>query len=86
MSDELRAGMAVRVKDGTTAPDLPEFSISGWSGVITEVGGKKTARRYFIEWDAATLDAMSTEYTDACEERQLYHLMTCLAADQIEAA
>lgn len=86
MSGELRAGMAIKVKDGITAPDLPEFSIAGWSGTITEVSGKKTARRYFIEWDSATLDAMSSDYTDACEERQLYHLMTCLTADQIEAA
>lgn len=86
MSDEFRAGMAVKVKDGISAPDLPEFSIAGWSGVIAEVGGKKAARKYFIEWDAATLGAMPSEYTDACEEKQLYHLMTCLAGDQIESA
>ncbi len=86
MSDEFRAGKAVKVKDGITAPDLPDFSIAGWSGTIVEVGGKKTARKYFIEWDATTLGAMPAEYTDACEEKQLYHLMTCLTSDQIEAA
>lgn len=86
MSDEFRAGTAVKVKDGTTAPDLPEFSIAGWSGVIAKVGGKKAARKYFIEWDAETLQAMPAEYSDACEEKQLYHLMICLAGDQIEAA
>lgn len=86
MSDEFRSGAKVKVKDGVTAPDLPEFTIAGWSGTIAEVGGKKSARKYFIEWDAETLAAMPSEYTDACEEKQLYHLMTCLTADQIEAA
>lgn len=86
MSDQLRAGTAIKVKDGTSAPDLPDFSIAGWSGVITKVSGKKDAKKFFIEWDAATLEAMSSEYTDACEEKQLYHLMTCLSGDEIEAA
>lgn len=84
MTDELRPGSPVRVKADISAPDLPDFVIAGWTGVIVEVGGKKTARKYFIEWDAETLGAMPSEYTEACEEKQLYHLMTCLAADQIE--
>lgn len=86
MSDEFRAGTAVKVKDGILAPDLPEFSIAGWSGTITKVGGKKGARKYFVEWDAATLSAMPSEYTNACEEKQLYHLMTCLTGEQVESA
>lgn len=86
MSDEFRSGAAVRVKPGVTAPDLPEFSIEGWTGTVTEVSGRKGARRYFIEWDTATLNAMPPDYAEACEQRQLYHLMTCLSFDDIEAA
>ena len=29
--------------------------------------------------------AMSDEYQQACEEKQLYHLMVCLTEDDIEA-
>lgn len=86
MSTEFRAGAAVRVKSGVTAPDLPDFSIDGWTGTVAEVGGKKGARKYFIEWDAATLEAMPQAYTEACEARQLYHLMICLTSADIENA
>jgi hypothetical protein len=84
MSDEFKTGTAVKVKTGITAPDLPEFSIEGWTGQIVQVGGKKAARKYFIEWDADTLKNMPEAYATACEEKQLYHLMTCLTTDQIE--
>ena len=69
MASDLSPGSTIRVKDGTNAPDLPEYSIGGWSGTITQVSGKKGAKKVFIEWDDATLTAMSDGYQQACEEK-----------------
>ena len=86
MSAGLKPGIRIRVKEGTPAPDLSDHSIGGWTGTITQVAGKKEKQKIFIEWDAATLEAMSPEYLQACEEKQLYHLMACLGPDQLEPA
>jgi hypothetical protein len=86
MAADFSAGSPVKVKEGVNAPDLPEHSIAGWTGTITQASGKKGARKIFIEWDDATLDAMSDSFKQACEEKQLYHLMVCLTEEDIEAA
>ncbi len=83
MSD-VQTGARVRVREGVAAPDLPEFSIGGWSGVVVKVSGSNSKRRCFIEWDAETLARMPVEYAQACEERQLYRLMTCLPPDDVD--
>ena len=84
MSDEIRKGQRVRIRDGVPAPDLPEFSIAGWSGTVTEISGKKGQRKYFVEWDESTLQQMTPDFLKSCENRQLYHLMVCLTADDLE--
>lgn len=84
MAADFSAGTSVQVKAGVNAPDLPEHSIAGWTGTITQVSGKKGAWKIFIEWDDQTLDAMSDAFKQACEEKQLYHLMVCLTEDDIE--
>ena len=85
MSDELSVGTGIRVKAGVTAPDLSEFKIEGWTGTIAELTGKKANRKYIIQWDAATVEQMPAAYLEQCERKQLYHLMACLTADDIEA-
>jgi len=84
MAAEFSAGTTVRVRDGIVAPDLPEHSIAGWTGMITQVSGKKGARKIFIEWDDETLNAMNDDYKQACEDQQLYHLMACLTENDLE--
>lgn len=86
MSAGLSPGGKVRVKSGVQAPDLPEFSLAGWTGTVTQVTGKKGAQKVFIEWDEATLGRMDANYLKACEEKQLYHLMACLTAEELEPA
>ena len=85
MSAEFSVGMNIRVRAGVSAPDLPEFTVEGWTGTIAELTGKKTNRKYIIQWDDATVAKMPPEYLEQCEQKQLYHLMVCLTADDIEA-
>ncbi|MDB4637391.1 MAG: hypothetical protein P8M30_00860 [Planctomycetaceae bacterium] len=85
MAADFSAGTSVQVIDGVNAPDLPEHSIAGWTGTITQASGKKGARKIFIEWDDQTVDAMSDAFKQACEEKQLYHLMVCLTEADIES-
>ena len=84
MSDELSVGSKIRVKAGVAAPDLADFSIEGWTGTIVELSGKKAKRKYIIEWDASTVEKLPADFIKQCEEKQLYYVMTCLTADDIE--
>lgn len=86
MAGEFSAGSSVRVKEGVEAPDLPGYSIAGWTGTVSQISGKKGNKKIFIEWDDPTLDSMSDEFRQACEEKQLYHLMACLTEDDLETA
>ena len=86
MADELKKGKQIRVNASVAAPDIPEILIENWTGIIVEVIGKKGARKYMIEWDEATLDAMPAEYTEKCEELRLYHKMACLIGDDLSPA
>lgn len=84
MSAALTTGTKVRVKEGVEAPDLPGISIAGWTGTITQASGKKGSRKIFIEWDESTVEAMGKDYIDACEQKQLFHLMACLGENDLE--
>jgi len=84
-SSGIPIGTPVRVKEGVTSPDVPDFSLAGWTGAVSEVAKKKPPRKYMIEWDQSTLDAMPADYLEFCEQKQLYHLMICLEEEQIEA-
>jgi hypothetical protein len=85
-SSGIAIGTFVRVKEGVTSPDMPDFPLAGWTGAIAEVAKKKPPRKYMVEWDQKTLDGMPAEYLQFCEQKQLYHLMICLAEDEIEPA
>jgi hypothetical protein len=85
VGDALVVGTRIRVKAGVSAPDVAEVSIEGWTGMVAEIAGKKAERKYIVEWDQATIDAMPPEYLAACERMQLYHIMACLEGDDLEA-
>lgn len=78
-------GTQIKVKSGVTSPDMPDFPLEGWTGTVAELATKKPPRKYMVEWDDATLDAMPTGYLEFCEQRQLYHRMICLTEDDLEA-
>ena len=75
----------MQVRAGITAPDLPDFPIGGWTGKVTEVKGRADKQRFFVEWDEQTLAKMSPEYLQQCEAKQLFHLMSCFPASDIES-
>ncbi len=77
-------GTRVQVKQGVTSPDMPDFPLEGWTGTISEVAAKKPPRKYMVEWDDATLDAMPAAYREFCEEKQLYDRMICLGENEVE--
>ena len=79
-------GTSIRVRPEITSADIPDFPIGGWAGTVVEVASKKPPRKYIIEWDPATVDAMPPEYLNGCEEQQLYFKMICLREDEVEAA
>lgn len=84
MAAKIGKGIQVRVRGGVHAPEFPEIEISGWSGTVSDVTGKKDKRRVYIEWDTPTIKQMPGEYLSKCEERQLYHIMACLTEADLE--
>ena len=84
MAGALKSGTKVRVREGVSAPDLSRFSIAGWTGTVTDISKRGGGVRYFIEWDGATLAAISDEYRENCEAKQLYYAMACLTDDEID--
>lgn len=81
---KLKAGAKICVKPGMTAPELPDVSIAGWTGVISETAGKKSDPKYMVEWDEATLAQMPATYVQLCEDKQLYYRMACLSRDDFD--
>ena len=51
VADVTPVGTKIRVKEGIASPEFPDFSYSGWVGSVVELTGKKSARKYVIEWD-----------------------------------
>lgn len=84
MPAKIGKGVHVRVRGGVTAPEFPDIQISGWSGTVSDVSGRKDKRKVFIEWDGPTLEQMPGDYLAKCEERQLYHIMACLTENDLE--
>jgi len=82
---QLTVGTRIRVKDGVTAPEIPDICCEGWVGNIIELLGKKSQVKYIIEWDNSTIDEMPAAYIDRCEEQGLYFKMSCFEGDEIEA-
>lgn len=83
-SRSLAPGQAIRIKPGICAPEFPEVSCTGWTGVIMEMLGKKTNPQYVVEWDQLTLDNMPQSYKEECEERGLTYSFSCFSADDME--
>ncbi len=78
-------GHAIRIKPGVTAPEFPDVSCAGWTGIIMELIGKKTAPQYVVEWDQATLSTMPQSYKNQCEERKLTYSFSCFAESDMES-
>jgi hypothetical protein len=83
-NNTLSPGQPIRIKPGVTAPEFPEVSCAGWSGVIMELIGKKSDPQYVVEWDAATLSRMPQSYKDQCEERNLMYSLSCFSLPDME--
>ena len=84
-SAKLKVGTAIRVREGISVPELPDFSCAGWSGTVLEVRKKKDGSQFIIEWDDPTLEQkMPAAYQQQCEEQGLFFRMACLTADDIE--
>jgi hypothetical protein len=79
-------GTKVQVKPGVTSPEFSDFALSGWTGIVSEVAGKKTPVTYVLEWDESTLTAMPPEYVERCEREGLYFRMVCLTEDDLQPA
>lgn len=84
-TSNLAPGQAIRIKPGVTAPEFPEVSCAGWTGIIMELIGKKTDPQYVVEWDQSTISRMPQSYKDQCEERNLTYSYSCLSAGDMEA-
>ena len=84
--DELAIGARVRIKAGTTIPEVPDVACGGWTGTVVETTGKKPNNKYVIEWDDATLTAIPEPYVRTCEAQGLYYRMVCLDATALELA
>ena len=85
-SDSLAVGTRVRVKPGVTAPEFADVSCAGWTGQITERVGKKTAPKYVVAWDDATLAALPAGYRERCEQKGLLFEMSCFGGEDLEPA
>jgi hypothetical protein len=82
---KLSPGQRIRIKAGVTAPEFPDVSCAGWTGVVMELIGKKTDPGYVVEWDRETLEAMPESYKDECEERKLMYSFACFSLSDMEA-
>ena len=80
----LKAGEAVQVVEGVTLPDLPEFTIGGWTGEIIKVTGRKPSRKFFVQWDEQTILAFPPEFLTRCEEEQLLPEIACLSGEDLQ--
>jgi hypothetical protein len=83
-SDELGVGARIRVKSGTTVPEMPDVACGGWTGTIVEATGKKPNTKYVIEWDDATLATIPESYVRTCEVQGLFYRMACLDGASLE--
>ena len=79
-------GTPVRVKPGVSVPEFPAVSCAGWSGIVVERVGSKSAAKYVIEWDDPTVDRMPRSYVEQCESQNLFYRMACLSAEELEPA
>jgi hypothetical protein len=77
-------GTPVRVRAGVTAPEFPEVSCGGWTGVVRDHTGPKAAPQMVVEWDAATLARIPPAYREQCEERNLLYTMSCFPESDLE--
>ena len=79
-------GTRVRVKPGVMSPEFPEFSLEGWTGVVTDTIGKAPALKLIVEWDDATIAKLPPDYISKCEAQQLYYKAGCLAEADVDVA
>ncbi len=81
---KLAAGIRVRVREGVTVPECPQFSADGWVGEVVEVKGRGSDQKVIVEWTDATIDSMPADYVQLCEQQGLYLQMACFTASDVE--
>ncbi|MEZ6047025.1 MAG: hypothetical protein R3C11_15875 [Planctomycetaceae bacterium] len=81
---KLTAGTRIRIKEGTPLPEFPEIVCGGWTGEIMEQIGKKTSPRFVLQWDEQTVSQFDDDFIAQCESKNLYHLMACFEAEDLE--
>ena len=65
MTNRLKVGMSVRVKDGIKDPDYNETQIGGWRGKLIEVCENGLV---LIAWDSITLNDMPFQHIKKSED------------------
>ena len=78
-------GDSVRVKDGVTDPDNPEWNIERWQGRIIEITGEMPPL-ILVAWDSITLKNMPASIIEACEVEGLDWSQFYLLPSDVEAA
>jgi len=70
---KIKVGDSVRVNEGVSDPDFPQFSIAGWQGRVTELidGDDIEEPMISIEWDSITLNSYTEDYLAMCDEEGL---------------
>lgn len=82
---KLATGTKVRLKSGSTIPEVPPVDAEGWTGTVVEAKGRGEKLQYIVEWDEETEQKMPEDFIQACEESSLFYKMACLPHDDIEA-
>ena len=81
---KFKPGDTVQVREGVPSPEFPDVVLSGWSGVVEEVAGKKEPPSYLVEWDDRTLAELPSSYLERCEQQGLYHKMMWMDEPNLE--
>ncbi len=75
-------GSQVRAKKNVVSPLYPSVSLSGWGGIVSQVGRVN----YLIHWNEATLAAVDPSYRQKCERDGVDFDAAWLQEWELEAA
>ncbi len=82
-----REGDAVRVKPGTTCPDVPDLDIGSWQGRVTDLTHANDSDPTIgFAWDSISLRAMPAWYIEDSERKGLGWSTMYLGLDEVEPA
>lgn len=81
-----KPGQKVCVREGVCAPEFPDISCAGWTGLVADILGKRKPNpQYVIQWDETTIAGMPENYEALCEEQNLLYTMACFPKEELEA-